>query len=121
SLYLAADVPGYQYFRFDDVPVRYGTRFRVSFWYLTALGTEGSCRVRVMEYQDTPNAWYRLDGGLDEELPAQGTWTYFQQTFRTLADTTTMALDFRIVGANIGELWIDDVELAPLYAGSGKP
>lgn len=121
SLYLAADVPGFQYFRFDDMPVRYGTRFRLSFWYLVAVGTEGTCHARVMEYQDTPNAWYRLDGGFDEQLPVQGRWQRFEQTFRTMGDTTTMALDFRIVGANVGELWIDDVELVPLYAESDKP
>lgn len=111
SLYLAADVPGFQYFRFDDMPVRYGTRFKLSFWYLIALGTEGSCHARVMEYQDTPNAWYRLDGGFDEPMPVQGRWRRFEQTFTTRDQTTTMALDFRIVGANVGELWIDDIEL----------
>jgi hypothetical protein len=121
SLYLAADMPGYQYFRFDDMPVRYGTSFRLRFWYLIAVGSEGSCHARVMEYQDTPNAWYRLDGGFDEALPSQGRWERFEQTFHTLRDTTTIALDFRIIGANVGELWIDDIELEPLYADSGTP
>jgi hypothetical protein len=121
SLYLAADVPGYQYFRFDDMSVRYGTQFKLSFWYLVALGTEGSCHVRVMEYQDTPNAWYRLDGGFDEPITAQGRWRRFEQTFQTRDETTTMALDFRIVGANVGEMWIDDIELVPLYADASKP
>lgn len=115
SLLLAADVPGYQYFRFDDLPVRYGTRFRLSFWYLIAVGSEGSCHVRMMEYQDTPNAWYRLDGGFDEELSVQGCWERFEHVFQTRDDTTTMAIDFRITGANVGEVWIDDVELVPLY------
>jgi hypothetical protein len=119
SLYLAADVPGYQYFRFDDMPVRHGTRFKISFWYLVAVGTEGSCHVRMMEYQDTPNAWYRLEGGFDDQLTVQGRWQRFEQTFRALGDTTTMALDFRIVGANVGEMWIDDIELVPLYADAG--
>lgn len=121
SLYLAADVPGYQYFRFDDMPIRHGTRFKLSFWYLIALGTEGSCHVRVMEYQDTPNAWYRLDGGFDEQLTEQGRWRRFEQTFTSLDETTTMALDLRIVGANAGEMWIDDVEVVPLYADAVKP
>jgi hypothetical protein len=121
SLYLAADMPGYQYFRFDDMQVRHGTRFKLSFWYLIALGTEGSCHVRIMEYQDTPNAWYRLDGGFDDQLTEQGRWRRFEQTFTALDDTTTMALDFRIVGANVGEMWIDDVELVPLYADAVKP
>jgi hypothetical protein len=121
SLYLAADVPGYQYFRFDDMPVRYGTRFKLSFWYLVAVGTEGSCHTRVMEYQDTPNAWYRLDGGFDEPMAARGRWRQFEHTFTTRDETTTMALDFRIVGANVGEMWIDDIELSPLVADADIP
>ena len=118
SLYLAADVPGYQYFRFDDMPVRYGTQFKLSFWYLIAVGTEGNCQVRVMEYQDTPNAWYRLDGGFDEQMAVQGRWHKFEQSFQTRDETTTMALDFRLVGANVGEMWVDDVELVPLFTNS---
>lgn len=114
SLYLAADVPGYQYFRFDDMPVRYGSSFRLSFWYLVAVGTEGGCQVRLMEYQDTPSAWYRLEGGFDEALPTQGRWEKFEHTFKTLADSTTMAIDFRITGTNVGEMWIDDVKLEPV-------
>ena len=116
SLYLAADVPGFQYFRFDDIkPIRRRTEFKLSFSYLIAVGTEGTCHARIMEYQDTPNAWYRLDGGFDQQLPLQGRWQKFEQTFRALDDATTIALDFRIVGANVGELWIDDLELVPVY------
>ena len=116
SLYIAADIPGYQYFRFDDMRIKRGTRFNVSFWYLIAVGTEGTCHARIMEYQDTPNAWYRLEGGFDEQLPLHGRWQKFgQKTFTALDDTTTIALDFRIIGANVGEMWIDDLELVPIY------
>jgi hypothetical protein len=121
SLYLAADVPGYQYFRFDDLPIRYGTRFRVSFWYLVARGSEGTCHARIMEYQDTPSAWHRLEGGFDELMTGQGHWQRFERVFQSRDDATTVALDFRIVGANMGELWIDDVKVEPLYAESGRP
>jgi hypothetical protein len=112
---LAADVPGYQYFRFDDMPVRFGTRFRLSYWYLIAVGTEGACQVRVMEYQDTPNAWQRLNGGFDLPIETQGRWQRFEQEFQTRDETNMMAIDFRIVGANAGEMWIDDVELRPCF------
>ena len=114
SLLLAADVPGYQYFRFDDIPIKYGTELKLSFYYLVAHGTEGFCHARVMEYQDTPNAWYRLDGGFDEQLTSQGRWRKFEQIFRLRNETTTIAIDFRIIGADIGEMWIDDVILEPI-------
>ena len=121
SLYLSADVPGYQYFRFDDVPVRYSSIFQLSFWYLVAAGSEGESRVRVIEYQDAPTAWYRLDGGgFDEPLPANGRWERFERTFRTLRDTTTMAIDFRIRRSDLGELWIDDVQLVALEHTAAK-
>ena len=67
-LYLAADIPGFQYFRFDDIHPKAGDTFELSFDYCIFVGTEGTCHVRVMEFQDTPNAWYRLDGGFDEML-----------------------------------------------------
>ncbi len=111
SLYLATDIPGFQYFRFDDAPVKYGSQLRLSFYYLIAHGTDGHCHARVMEYQDTPNAWYRLNGAFDEQLAGQGHWRKFEQIFCVSNNTTTIALDFRIVEANIGEMWIDDVIL----------
>lgn len=167
-LYLAADITGYQYFRFDDMPIKAGDKFKLSFDYCVAAGSEGNCHVRVMEYKDTPNAWYRLDGGFDailghnsdaiyvdlEEIiednkendkeskivkrnqhkkdkdslfkrlngnkynlvfrkPCSsipnydGRWKRFECELDTLPDTTTFALDFRLVGANVGEVWID--------------
>ncbi|MEK7114952.1 MAG: hypothetical protein AAB847_01150 [Patescibacteria group bacterium] len=111
SLCLTADVQGFQYFRFDDLPVKYGSELKLSFYYLIAIGTEGSCNVRVMEYQDTPSAWYRLDGGFDEQLIIEGRWKYFEQIFTLGKETTTIAIDFRITGANVGEMWIDDIIL----------
>lgn len=111
SLYLAADIPGLQYFRFDDMHLKYGSELKLSFYYLIAVDTEGSGNVRVIEYQDTPNAWYRLEGGFDERLEITGRWRKFEQTFRLRNETTTIALDFRIIGANVGEMWIDDVVL----------
>lgn len=114
SLYLAADVPGCQYFRFDDIQARYGSTFILSFWYLAAIGTEGTCHARIMEYQDTPNAWYRLDAGFDEQLLITGRWRNFEKIFTLTDHTTTIAIDFRIIGANIGEMWIDDVRLVEL-------
>ena len=160
-LYLVADIPGFQYFRFEDVHVKYGyaTTFRLRFKYCIADGTEGTCHVRIMEYQDSPDAWKMLKGGFDAVLglkkplhlykdgqeidkeererlykilvgiqypPAfekikddtprdYGRWKHFDCTFKTLDDTTTIALDFRIIGTNEGEMWIDDLELAPVY------
>ena len=114
SLYLAADVPGYQYFRFDEMPVRYGSQFRFTCWYLIAVGTEGSCHARLMEYRDTPNSWERLDTGFDQQLVLQGRWHKFEKIFQTGDETTTIAIDFRICGANVGEMWLDDMTLNSL-------
>ena len=44
-----------------------------------------------------------------------GRWVKVEKIFKTEAEATTLALDFRIItnGADVGEMWIDDVSLEP--------
>jgi hypothetical protein len=125
SLHLEAHVPGHQYYRFPERPVRYGSKMRLCFWYLTAAGTEGECRVRVAQYKDTPTSWRVLSGGSFEQvLETVGHWTKFERTLQVECQATTIAIDFRIISdTNVGEVWIDDVSLEPLGCSltSGKP
>jgi hypothetical protein len=122
SLHLEAHVPGNQSYRFPDRPVRYRTKMRLGFWYLVAPGTEGECRVRIAQYKDTPTAWRALnDGGYDECLTTIGRWVKVERVFRTEADATTLALDFRITSADVGELWVDDITLEPVGAPPSGP
>ncbi|MDG3007644.1 hypothetical protein [Paludisphaera mucosa] len=118
SLHLEAHVPGRQYYRFPDRPVRYGSRMRLTFWYLIAYGTVGESRVRLAQYKDTPTSCRVLPGGgFDQELTVVGRWTKVEKLVRIEAEATTAALDFRISSdANLGEMWIDDVALDPLDA-----
>jgi hypothetical protein len=119
SLHLEAHVPGNQYYRFPERPVRYATKMKLSFWYLIAAGTEGECRARVAQYKDTPSAWKVLsEGGHEDCLTTVGRWVKVERVFRTEPDATTLALDFRISGAEVGEMWIDDVRLESV---SGPP
>jgi hypothetical protein len=122
SLHLEAHVPGNQYYRFPERPVRYGTKMRLRFWYLIASGTEGECRARIAQYKDTPTAWKVLtDGAHEHYLTNIGHWVKVEHVFRTELDATTLALDFRIIGGDIGEMWIDDVSLEPVAAGPAGP
>jgi hypothetical protein len=122
SLHLEAHIPGNQYFRFPEQPVRYSTKMRLQYWYLIAPGTEGECKVRIAQYKDTPTAWKVLsEGGHEESLPTVGRWTHVERIFRTEPEATTLALDFRIAGTDVGELWIDDVSLEPVGAGPEGP
>jgi hypothetical protein len=117
SLHLAAHIPGNAFFRFPEVPIRYGTKMRLRFSYLIAAGTEGTCRARITQYKDSPIAWKVLaDGRREELLSTVGRWTQVEIILRTELDATTLALDFRIEGADVeaGELWIDDVSLEPI-------
>lgn len=117
SLHLEAHVPGNASYRLPEQPVRYGTRMRLSYWYLIALGTEGECRIRVQQYRDAPNSWKILsEGSRDEILPVVGRWVRAEVIFRTEAEATSLSIDFRIANAEIGELWIDDVVLEPVCA-----
>ncbi|OJW16378.1 MAG: hypothetical protein BGO49_18700 [Planctomycetales bacterium 71-10] len=118
SLHLEAHVPGRQYYRFPDRPVRHGARMRLTFWYLVARGTVGETRVRLAQYKDTPTSCRVIPGGgLDQELTVVGRWTRVEKVVRIEPEATTAALDFRISSeANLGEMWIDDVSFEPVDA-----
>jgi hypothetical protein len=121
SLHLEAHVPGHQYYRYVERPVRYGTQMRLQFWYLIAAGTEGDCKVSVVQYKDTPIAWRMLSSGRVEEcLKTVGRWTKVERVIQTEAEATKLTLEFKIVGdTEVGEMWIDDVILEPV--GSNGP
>jgi hypothetical protein len=122
SLHLEAHVLGNETYRFPEQPVRYSTPMRLSFWYLIAPDTEGECLARVTQYRDSPNFWKTLSpGSFEEHLTAAGRWTRVEHVFRTEPEATTLALDFQIDGADIGELWIDDIVLEPVAAASDDP
>ncbi len=120
SLHLEAHIPGHQYYRFPERPVRYGTKMRLRFWYLIAEGTEGECRARIAQYKDTPTSWRVLsEGGFEQVLETVGRWTKVERVVRAESEATTIALDFRIVPeSNVGEMWIDDVSLEPVGCGT---
>jgi hypothetical protein len=116
SLHLEAHIPGNQYYRFPERPVRYGTKMRLRFWYYVAQGTEGACQARVAQYKETPTAWKQLADGVQEEcLTTVGRWVKVERVFQTEREATTISLDFKISGATeVGEMWIDDVSLEPV-------
>jgi hypothetical protein len=122
SLLLEAGVPGNQYFRFPERKVRYSSRMRLKFWYWVAPGTEGEFKARVAQYRESPNAWKVLsDGGSEHTLKTVGRWVKFEKVIKTEAEATTLALDFRIANAEVGEVWIDDVSLEPIDGATGGP
>jgi hypothetical protein len=121
SLHLEAHIPGNQYYRFDEKPVRHGTRVKLSFWYLTAPGGDGDFKVRVAQYADSPTGWRPLtQGAIEQSYCLVGRWTRAERIFRTEAEATSMALDFRVCG-EVGEVWIDDVKLQPIAPPPGGP
>lgn len=116
SLHLEAHIPGHQYYRYPERPVRYGTRLRLRFWYLIAAGTEGECRVRFAQYKETPSSWHNLNGGgFEQALETIGSWTKVERVIRAESEATSAAIDFRIISeTNVGEMWIDNVSLEPM-------
>jgi hypothetical protein len=122
SLHIEAHIPGNQSYRFPEQPVRFDTKMRLRFWYLIAPGTEGDCRARIVQYKDSPTAWRVLSNGrIDLPLTTVGRWTKVEHYFRTESNATTLALDFRIDHAEVGELWIDDVSLTPVGTPAQNP
>jgi hypothetical protein len=120
SLHLEAHVPGNQYYRFQERPVRYGSKMRLRFWYLIAAGTEGECFARFAQYKDTPTSWHNLDaGGFEQVLGTVGSWTKVERIVRADPEATSASIDFRIISeTNVGEMWIDNVSLEPM-GGTG--
>ncbi len=122
SLLLEAGVPGNTYFRFPERKVRYSSRMRLKFWYWVAPGTEGEFKARVIQYRESPNAWKVLsDGGSEHTLKTTGRWAKFEKVLKTESEATTLALEFRIANAEVGEVWIDDVTLEPIEGAVGGP
>jgi hypothetical protein len=124
SLHLEAHVPGHQYYRYLERPVRYSTKMRLRFWYLIAAGTEGDCKVRVAQCKETPVSWRMLNsGGFEQCLKTVGRWTKVERLIQTESEATTLTLEFKIVGeTEVGEMWIDDVSLEPVGCdGPGGP
>jgi hypothetical protein len=122
SLLLEAGVPGNQYFRFPERKVRYSSRMRLRFWYMIAPGTEGEFKARIAQYRESPNAWKVLsDGGSEHTLKTVGRWVKFEKIIKTESEATTLALDFRIANAEVGEVWVDDVTLEPIDSAPGGP
>jgi hypothetical protein len=124
SLHLEAHVPGHQYYRYHDRPVRYSTKMRLRFWYLIAAGTEGDCKVRVTQCKETPISWRMLNsGGFEQCLKTIGRWTKVERIIQTESEATMLNLEFKIVGeTEVGEMWIDEVSLEPVGCeGPGGP
>jgi hypothetical protein len=121
SLHLEAHIPGHQYYRFPDRPVRYDTKMRIRFWYLIARGTEGSCRFRLSQVRDTPNSWRSLSrANFEQCLHVVGRWTKVERIVRTDPEATHVTLDFGIISdVDVGEMWIDDVSFEPV--GFSRP
>jgi hypothetical protein len=86
---------------------------RLHFWYLIAVGTEGECGMRVAQYRDTSDTWLKLDAaGTELTLKTIGRWTEVERIIQTDSQATSLALEFKVVGdTDIGEMWIDDVNL----------
>jgi hypothetical protein len=124
SLHLEAGVQGHQSYRYTASPVRYNTKLKLRFWYLIASGTEGECRVHVAQNKDTPLAWRQLhEATFEEPLKTIGYWTKYERVVQTEPEATRLIVEFKITGEhNIGEMWIDDINVEPLdRTGRGGP
>jgi hypothetical protein len=120
SLHLAAHRPGCASYRFSG-PIRYGTRMRLSYWYLIAPGTEGDCKARLSQSLQGPAIHRSLrDGDHDQYLTTVGRWAHVERVFRTEGQATNLTLEFKLTG-NLGEMWVDDVVLEPIDDGAGGP
>lgn len=113
SLHLEAHVPGHQYYRFPEQPIRRESKMVLTFSYLIAHGSEGTQGFRLVQYRDTPTSWKILeDTRIEETLCVVGRWTKVERIFIANKEATTLTLEFKVIAdSEIGEMWIDDVSL----------
>lgn len=123
SLHLDSVGAGNQYYRFRDQDVRYSTPMRLSFWYLVAEDTQGRLKAKVTQYRNGPAHRYKTlsSGAFEICLDQVGRWVRVERIFQTEAQANELGLDFRIVGGDLGEAWIDDIVLEPVGASSHRP
>ena len=121
SLHLESEVAGKQSCRFER-PVRYGSRLKLTFWYLVPPGCDGECRVKITQAKDSPRTYRVLpDGEWEHTLTPAARWTRVERIFRAEPDATSLTVEYRILGAEWGEAWIDDIRLEPLDDGPPGP
>lgn len=122
SVHIEAHVPGHEIFRFPERAVRYATRYRLSYWYLIAPGTDGRCLARTTQTSRT-SGWRTLhDAEQTHVLSTIGRWTRVEQIVRTEPEATHLKLEFSIRSdPDIGELWIDNVRLDLVGEGPDGP
>jgi hypothetical protein len=115
SLHLEAHIPGNEHFRFSEQPVRHSSKMRIRFRYLIATGTQGDCRVRIIQSRETSSAYRVLyECIVEKSLKTAGRWNKADFVLTTDEQANLLALDFRITDpedTRIGEMWIDDVKL----------
>lgn len=122
SVHVEAHVPGHQIFRFPERSIRYATRYRLSYWYLIAPGTDGRCLAKTTQTSRT-SGWRTLhDAEQTRVLNTVGRWTKVEQVIRTEPEATHLKLEFSIRSdPDIGELWIDNVRLDLVGDGPDGP
>ena len=126
SLHLEAHVPGNQYYRFPERPVRYAHQDAAPVLVPDRRRHRGRMPAPGSPSTRTPRPPGRssTDGGHEERLTTVGRWVKVERVFRTEPEATTLALDFRIATPTtptVGEMWIDDVSLEPVGAASADP
>lgn len=113
SLHLTAHLAGLQSYRFPPQKVRYKAPYRLSYRYFIAPQGEGTYIEQTTQFDSSFNC---LAGSEKEmELCKVGSWVNVSRIFQTAPTAEDLVLEFRIRGADIGELWIDDVKLECLY------
>jgi hypothetical protein len=109
----------YHEWRFDRMPP--GTRWRLKFFYLIALGTNGNPNIRIDQNYQTTRYGENVSRH-EESLKSVGRWTEYDRVIELGPLTNALRLYIGInsvpgvreaVGES-GEMWVDDVTISPL-------
>jgi hypothetical protein len=122
SIHLEAQTSGLHQYHPGEFPVRNATPMSLSFYYFIAGGTEADCSflIRQIRQIHRTHSW-KVFGihDIKKSLTTIGKWTKVVLPFITAPEANFVSMDFKIKSdTELGEMWIDDVELKSLSAES---
>jgi hypothetical protein len=92
-------------------PVRYGSKVKLSFLYVIAVGSAGTSSVQISQWQDLPKSVKRLpEVALSIPLDRIGRWTKFEKTFTIDRRATHAQVGLKISSGEVGDMWVDDIK-----------
>jgi hypothetical protein len=117
SIYISSDSDRHRRFEIEEIPVKYSTRKKISFWYILDLDNNLNTSFIVKEYK-TDNQSNNWEGSYRTMLSKYRGWHRFEYILKTKADTASLDLLFGLEYVDMnnfddgfGHAWFRDFKI----------